>query len=161
MKWIAVGLCVFAGLSAGCKKAAEKLEARATKTSDATPAPATTSGPYSDGGNPSVLGAAQGVRKAADRTVTLNELNNLKLFMYSAYTATGQVPNSATTFAEVYKEDQKLYNLIKDGLVVLVQNPTPEGVWAYVKEVPTAGGFVVTQQGVEKMTPAQFQALPK
>ncbi len=159
MKWIAVGLCVFAGLSAGCKKAVDKLEARATKTSDT--APATSSGPYSDGGNPSVLGAAQSVRKAADRTVTLNELNNLKLFMYSAYTATGQVPSATTTFAEVYKEDQKLYNLIKDGLVVLAPNPTPEGVWAYTKAVPTTGGFVVTQQGVEKMTAAQFQALPK
>ena len=157
MKWIAVGLCVFAGLNAGCKKAIDKLESQATKTDTA---PATT-GPYSDGNNPSVLGAAQGVRKAADRTVTLNELNNLKLFMYSAYTATGQVPNSTTTSTEVYKEDQKLYNLIKDGLVVLVQNPTPEGVWAYTKDVPTAGGFVVTQQGVEKMTPAQFAALPK
>ncbi|WP_157369432.1 hypothetical protein [Zavarzinella formosa] len=159
MKWITLSVCVFAGLSAGCKKAMDKIESAATTPSSSSPAPSS-SGPYSGGGNPTVLGATQAVRGAADRTVTLNELNNLKLFMYNAYSANGQVPDSRTTF-DLLKEDQKLYNLVKDGLVVLVSNPTPEGVWAYVKEAPTTGGFVVTQQGVERMTPQQFQALPK
>lgn len=160
MKWIAVGLCVFAGLSAGCKKAVDKLEARATKTSDT--APATSSGPYSDGGNPSVLGAAQGVRKAVDRLVTDNELKQLHLFIVNAQDPeSGRLPDSTVTYGVIYKEDRKLYNLIKDGLVVLVPNPTPEGAWAYVAAAPISGGFVVTRQGVETMTAAQFQALPK
>ncbi len=160
MKWISLAVCVGAGLGAGCKKAVDKLESQATKTSDT--APAASAGPYSDGGNPSVSGAAQGVRKAADRVVTDNELKQLHLFILNAQDPeSGRLPDSTVTYGVIYKEDRKLYNLIKDGLVVLTPNPTPDGAWAYVKEAPTTGGFVVTRQGVETMTAAQFQALPK
>lgn len=158
MRRIAMIACCLAALTGqGCKKAMDKLESSATTPAKSSPA----AGPYSGGGNPSVDGATQAVRGAVERTVTQNELKQLHLFMYNAYTADGQVPVSTATYQVIYKEDQKLYNLIKDGLVVLVERPTPEGVWAYVREAPERGGLVVTQQGVDRMTAAQFAALPK
>lgn len=141
----------------GCKKAMDKLESSATTPAKNSASP----GPYSGGGNPTVDGATQAVRGAVERTVTQAELKSLHLFIYNAYSVEGRVPDSTTTYNVIYKEDQKLYNLIKDGFVVLVPNPTPEGVWAYVREVPERGGMVVVQQGVETMTPQKFANMPK
>lgn len=159
MKKVMLGVFLLAIVSSGCKKAMDKIESQSTKTSESVTPPS--QGPYSGGGNPTFTGAAQGVRGASNRTVTLNELKQLHLFMNTAYSASGQVPNSQVTYDTVYKEDPKLYNLIKDGAVVLVPMPTPEGLWAYVSEAPTSGGFVVTLQGVERKTPPEVQALLK
>lgn len=159
MRLVLVAICGLTLLNSGCKKALDKLENQASTSGNASPVQS--NGPYSGGDNPTVMGATQGVRKAGNRTITLNELKNLHLFMYNAYSSSGQVPNSTVTFQTIYKEDQNLYNLVKDQLVFLVPNPTPEGVWAYTADTLTSGGFVVTQQGVERKTPAEFQAMQK
>ena len=119
-------------------------------------------GPYSGGGNPTPEGAAQAVRKQVETVlVTEVELRNLHQFMYNRYASTGQVPNSQETFAEVSQPtgDRKLVRLIQEQKLILVPNPTPEGVWAYEKDALTRGGFVLTQQGIERKSAQELSQM--
>ncbi|MEZ6140989.1 MAG: hypothetical protein R3B84_10495 [Zavarzinella sp.] len=105
------------------------------------------------------LPGAQGVRKAVVRTVTEAELKSLHTFMYTAYATNGKVPTSQETWAAIQQADRKLVELIQAGVLILIPNPQPEGIWAYPQESLTKGGAVLTQQGVERKTVPEIQQL--
>ena len=117
-------------------------------------------GQYSGGGNPTVYGAEQGVRGAVNRVVTAAELHDLHLMMNTAKGASGRVPTSQETIAALGQPDgnRQLAKLIQDGVIVLVPNPQEEGLWAYGKEVPTQGGWILTHTGAERVTAQDFSA---
>jgi hypothetical protein len=110
----------------------------------------------SSGGDP-VLGAVQNVRKAAQRAVTQNEMHNLHITMEAASTETGRLPSKDFILRTVQKEDPRLYQALQEGLIVLTEIPTREGIWAYEKDAPTNGGFVISQSGVERLPADQVK----
>jgi hypothetical protein len=105
-----------------------------------------------------VLGASHAVRKAVERTVTLNELNNLRLFIDTASGASGRMPTPDEIKAAAQKEDRKLHEFLADGTIVLTGTTSREGVWAYVAEAMKTNGYVVTATGIERMDAAQLKA---
>ena len=116
-------------------------------------------GQYSGGGNPTPLGAVQAVREAVNRTVTAAELHDLHIFMTYAKGNLGRVPTKQETLDALAKPDgnPKLTKMIQDGLVILVDNPQDEGLWAYAKEAPSQGGMILTHTGVERVTAQDYQ----
>jgi len=119
--------------------------------------------PPNSGGAGGGFGAEQAVRKAVDRVVTAAELKELHLFMTNAKLAMGRVPTAQETWAEINKPDgnRQLAKLIQDGLLILVPNPGEEGLWAYAKEAPTTGGWVLTHSEPRRVTPQEFAALQR
>jgi hypothetical protein len=139
----------------GCNKAAERLEKNLTKgVGDSNPN-VVSSHPAG------TIGGAPIVGKPTNRVVTDNELNNLRLFIATAYQGSddGKVPDAATTYNAAQQSDRKLFELLRDGWIILVQNPTPEGVWAYTKDAPITSGKVVMQEGIKPVTAAEFKRL--
>jgi hypothetical protein len=107
----------------------------------------------------SVGRTAQAVRGAVERTVTLNELNNLRLFIDTA-SAGGRMPDQQQILAAA-REDRKLSEFINEGLIVVTGTKSREGVWAYVAEAMKTKGFVVLATGIETMDAAQLKQLLK
>jgi hypothetical protein len=70
----------------------------------------------------------------------------------------GRVPTYQETWAALNQPggNPKLVQLIKDGILIMVQNPQDEGLWAYSKEAPTQGGWVLTHSGAERVTAQDF-----
>jgi len=118
-------------------------------------------GPYSGGGNPTPEGAAQAVRKQVENVVTAAELHDLHLFMTNAKLSMGRVPTSQETWDALNRPDgnRKLVQLIQQGALILVPNPADEGLWAYAKDAPTRGGWVLTHSEPRQVTAAEFAAL--
>jgi len=114
--------------------------------------------PNPSGVTGTVGGAIAGVKGAVERTVTLNELNNLRLFIDTA-SHSGKMPTKAEITAMAEKEDKKLAAFLADGSIVLTGTTKREGVWAYVKEAATTSGYVVTSTGIERKTSAELQQL--
>jgi hypothetical protein len=140
MKLVVLVVALALGMSGGCKK----------KKDD--------EGQYSGGGNPTVYGAEQAVRKSVERTVTAAELHDLHLFINTVKGASGQMPTSQQTWEALNRPDgnRKLVQLIQEGLVILVPSPQEEGLWAYDKNVKTTNGMVLTNNGVERVNANEF-----
>lgn len=151
MRSLVVGVAVLCVGLAGCKKSMDNLEKQGYDSGNS-------SGPYSGGGNPTVGGAAQAVRGAATRIVTAAELHDLHLMMNTAKGVTGRVPTSQETWTELGRPDgnQKLLAMINEGAIVLIPNPQEEGLWAYAKEAPAQGGWVLTHNGPERLTAQEY-----
>jgi hypothetical protein len=120
-------------------------------------------GPYSGGGNPTPEGAAQAVRKSVEQVVTAAELHDLHLMMNTAKLSSGRVPTAQETWEALNRADgnPKLRKMIQDGLIVLVPNPQEEGLWAYDKNAPTTGGWVLTHSEPRRVTAAEFAQLQR
>ena len=102
-------------------------------------------------------GAVQAVRKAVVRTVTLNEMNNLKLFLNEASLATGTMPDRQTIYDSVLRADPKLAELIRDQVIILTGIPQREGVWAYEVSALQTQGKVLTHNGIETWNAQQLR----
>jgi hypothetical protein len=144
MKWVMLFVALILAISAGCRK----------YTRDPEPAPAGNQGGAG-------FGAVQGVRGAVDRVVTAAELHDLHLFMNTRKLSTGRVPTGQETWSALSQPDgnPKLVQLIKDGILILVPNPKEEGLWAYSKEAPTQGGWVLTHSEPRRVTAQEFAQL--
>src|SRR5579859_207169 len=105
-----------------------------------------------------VVAAVQGVKGAVKRYVDAQEMGQLFIyFNYAADGATGRVPGKDVILADVKKADPKLGKLIEDGEIILTGRTDREGLWAYVKDAPKIGGWVLTPNGPERlMTAAEF-----
>lgn len=119
------------------------------RSKSGTTSPATS--PKSSGGDVG-FGAVQKVRGAVQRAVTQNEMKGLHLFIENASAATGRMPTKDQVMDTVKKEDAKLYQFLQDGLIVLTDIKTREGIWAFEKDAATNGGFILSQNGVERLT---------
>jgi hypothetical protein len=99
-------------------------------------------------------GAAQAIRKAATRTVAINDLNNLRLFIDTASSASGQMPTVQEITAGLQREAPGIYQKIVDQSIILTGTRRREGIWAYTAEAQTPAGehMVLTSSSVERMT---------
>ena len=107
--------------------------------------------------NPNPVGVVQGVRGAVKRTVTVNEFNNLRLFIDTASLASGEMPTRDQIYEAVSSNmgDPKLAAAIQDGTILLTGTRSRESVWAYEKNALTVGGMVLKSDGIQRMTPQQ------
>lgn len=122
-----------------------------------TKSPTTTSstGGSSSGNLDPFFGPVQAGRKGAQNLVTANEMRNIHIFINHA----PDMPSKEQIMAAMKQEDPKGFQLIQDGQIILTGAKTREGVWAFEKDAPTKGGWVVTSSGPEKMSAQQLQQL--
>jgi len=122
-------------LPLGCKKK--------TATTAPAPAPAASGG---GGGNTNYIaggGAAQNVRQAARRTVTLADMNTLGQLLEIEYTNSGKMPGLDAFKASLANDAPNVLAAIKDGSIILCWTATHEGLWAYEVESDVKGGVAL------------------
>jgi hypothetical protein len=88
--------------------------------------------------------------------LTQNDMKLLQTFLEYASGVSGKLPEKAATLAAL-KMDKGTVNLVKaieDGSLVLTGPVNREGVWAYEKNAAESGGFVLSNNGVEKLDAA-------
>jgi hypothetical protein len=90
--------------------------------------------------------------------VTETEMHDLHLYM-EGEASFGQIPSRESVLEYARKNNDKLYKLLENGAIVLTGAKTREEVWAYEKDAPTKGGWVVTGSGQSKMTADQLNKL--
>jgi hypothetical protein len=125
------------------------------KPAKQAPTSQTSSAASASSGSPTG-GAVQAVRGAVQRTLTANDLSNLRIFIDNASLASGQMPSRDEILAAAKQGDPKLHALLQDGLIVLTGTRTREGIWAYEKDAPSKGGMVLSSMGVERLTPQEL-----
>jgi hypothetical protein len=104
-------------------------------------------------------GAVQAVRKAVTRTVDQNDLKNIHLYIENASLASNRMP-SKKEIMEALKSDPgsaKLVKMIEDGDIVLTDIKQREGVWAYPKHVLQDGGYIISNEGVVRISNVDLQ----
>jgi hypothetical protein len=81
--------------------------------------------------------------------------------MTQAKLANGRVPTSQETWQAISgpQGNPKLTELIKSGQLILVPNPPEEGLWAYDKDAPTMGGWVLMHSEPRRVTAQEFAQL--
>jgi hypothetical protein len=131
-------------LIAGCDMA------KPAKKSTTTP-PAVTANPATTTNYQSGAGAVQNVRAAVQRTVTTNDLAQIRIFIENASLASGSMPSVNDTYDALKKEAPKIAQLIDEKVLTLNPAKTREQVWAYETAAYTNGGLVLTSSGVERM----------
>ena len=102
-------------------------------------------------------GAIQGVRGAVQRHITAVEMRELGIYIEAYSGPTGTMPAKETILEVVKKENPKLYQMLQDGSIVLTGLQKREGVWAYQKDAPTLGGWVLSQNGEERLDAAEVK----
>jgi hypothetical protein len=89
-----------------------------------------------------------------DKTkLTLDDYKNLHLYMDTVSGVTGKLPDKETTVAALKMEKgaTNLVKAIEDGSLVLTGATSRDDVWAYEKDAPVNGGYVLTSNGVDKL----------
>ncbi|MCE9533108.1 MAG: hypothetical protein K8T89_18575 [Planctomycetes bacterium] len=96
--------------------------------------------------------------QAVTRAVTTNDLKNIQVFIESASAETGKVP-SKEAIVEALKmaKAANLVKLIEEGAIVLTGTTERESVWAYDKNAPEKGGFILSNSGIEKLDAAEVK----
>lgn len=104
------------------------------------------------GGGGGSGGAAQAVRKAAVRTVNMNEFENIRLFIENA-AAFGQMPSKEEVERTLMKEAPKTYKLVQDKVIIITGAKTREGIWAYTYDAQDAMDqhLVIRAGNIERM----------
>jgi hypothetical protein len=85
------------------------------------------------------------------------QMHGLQLHITTMELANNRMPSKEEILAYVKKEDPKLSKLLEEGVIVLTGATTREGVWAYEKDAPTNGGWVITGSGESKMTAEELK----
>ncbi len=149
MRIFVMAICVAVSL-AGCKK---KVTPVTPAPSSSAPATVVAPGPgggvvvNAGGGG----GAVQAVRGAVRRTVTINDLQQIRIFIDNASLASGRMPSTQMTYSALKQEAPNIATLIDDGVLTLNDATTREQVWAYETDALKQGGQVLTGSGVERM----------
>jgi hypothetical protein len=119
------------------------------------------SGPSGGGG----LGGDNAAVMAARRVpiVTAIEMKDLHLMMNTAKLSSGHVPTSQEVWTALNQPDgnSQLRKFIQEGLIIVVPNPPEEGLWAYEKDAPIKGGWIITHNGESRVSPAEFANLQR
>jgi hypothetical protein len=102
-------------------------------------------------------GLVEKVHAKVKETVNAIEMHDLHLFITDMEIAQGKMPSKDEVRAYAKKENPKLSKLLEDGTIVLTGTRTRESVWAYEKDAPTNGGWVITNVGESKMTAEELQ----
>jgi hypothetical protein len=81
-----------------------------------------------------------------DRTMVMTDLDQIHLYFYTAYSASGKWPKDMSEAKETMKRDhdmRKLLAKIEDGTYVIVGNPPEGGILAYCTKETTVGFITV------------------
>lgn len=108
------------------------------------PAPQPAPAP-SGGGNTNYqpgFGAAQAVRKAGLRTISLNEMKGLGLTVTQLADDLAKMPTAAEIKQGV-QQDKTLSGMIADGSIILTNTTNRGGLWAYEVDADKKGGIVL------------------
>ncbi len=90
--------------------------------------------------------------------VTMEEMHDLHLYM-AGEEVNGQMPTKEMVFAYAKKDNPKLWKLLDSGAIVLTGTKNRDSLWAYEKDAPTKGGWVVDGRGQTKMSAEEVQKL--
>lgn len=96
-------------------------------------------------------------RSAAQRTVTMNDLTQIRIYIENASAASGSMPSVNETYAALKREAPRIAELIDTRVITLNPARNREQVWAYETAAYQVGGLVVTSSGVERMSAEQLQ----
>lgn len=122
--------------SAGCKK--KTTPTSATAETPATPATGVRGNTnYVPGG-----GAAQNVRQAGRRFVTLTDMNQIALAMSQWEIENNRMPNYNQAYA-IVSQYPNYKKLVDDGDVILTGTNNRSGLWAYEVEADVKGGVAI------------------
>jgi hypothetical protein len=102
---------------------------------------------------PGAGAAVQGVRLAVNRTVNQNEMENIRLFIETASSASGKMPSRAEVEQALQREAPKTWKMVQDKSITLTGVQSREGIWAYTTDPQTPAGehLVVSGSGIERM----------
>ncbi len=140
-------------LLAGCKKPA------------GTPTPASAAPAPSGGGggaNTNFVsggGAAQNIRKAAQRTSRLNELNTLGQLIEVSYNTNNRMPDFAAFKQELQSDAPNVLAAINDGSIVCCWTAAHEGLWAYEAGSEEAGGSALVTGRASRVDAEEMKRL--
>jgi hypothetical protein len=146
-------------VAAGCKR--DKNDPTKKDSPPPTPPPAGGGGAGGGGGvGGGSGGAPQAVRGAVQRTVNLNELKNVQLFIETASAASGRMPSPQEVAAALQKEAPKTFALLQDGSIVLTGTRSREAIWAYTRDPQSGAGehLVITSSDIGRMPAAELGA---
>jgi hypothetical protein len=102
--------------------------------------------------NPAVMAARRNA-PVLDRTMTGNDLDELKKYFDIHRAGTGHWPKNLDEFKqEAGRDAPKLVKLVEDGDIVVNWNAGDQGVIAYGKGAKEQGGMVLTNSGIQRMT---------
>jgi len=82
-----------------------------------------------------------------DHTMVMNDLDQIHLYLYTAYSSSGKWPKDMNAAKEQMARDpdmRKLLQRIEDGTYVIVGNPPDNGILAYCTKETTVGIIAVT-----------------
>lgn len=154
MRLILMTAWVVAMVSSGCKKPAT------TPTTAATPAPAPSGG--GGGGNTGYIsggGAAQNVRQAARRTITINDMKTLGQLIEIDFTQNGKMPGLNEVKESLRRDSPTILAAINDGTIILCWTAQHEGIWAYEIDADTKGGIAVVTGTASRYDAEQVKKL--
>ena len=85
------------------------------------------------------------VRQAARRTVTLNEMRNLGIFVFALELQNGKMPTPAEIKADLAgnPDAKPIVAAIEEGAIVLTGTRKAGALWAYEVDANKAGGIVL------------------
>jgi hypothetical protein len=123
---------------------------------DATPGTRPSEGTGPGRGNTNYqagAGAVQNIRKAGQRTATLNDMQQLGLLMTQMELESNRMPQPADVKTSLRRDAPKVLALIEDGTIILTGTRERGGLWAYETEADQRGGV-----GLVAGTPRRMQA---
>ena len=156
MRLILMTACLVATVSSGCKKPAAP-----TVPTAAPPAP-TPSGSGGGGGNTGYIsggGAAQNVRQAARRTITINDMKTLGQLIEIDFTQNGKMPGLNEVKESLKRDSPTILAAINDGTIILCWTAQHEGLWAYEIDADTKGGIAVVTGTASRYDAEQVKKL--
>jgi hypothetical protein len=106
------------------------------------------------GGGGSALGV---VRKAAKRAATMNELNQIKIFIENASAVDGRIPDPKETLEVLRKEAPPIAAAVEEGVIVLHPAKSREEVWAYEGKALTEGGVAIINGTITRVRPEELR----
>ena len=138
--YIFPALLVVVAIVSGCNQSRDTAQQNSTKG-------------IADRNNQIPHGPVQAVRGAVGRTVNENDMRNLHIFLENASSATGSMPDKNAIMAQLNssQDARNLVTAINEGLIVLTGSTQRESVWAYEKNATINVGWVITNNGVERM----------
>ena len=159
MRFILMTACLFAIASSGCKKPAAPTVPTAAPPA---PAPSGGGGGGGGGGNTGFVsggGAAQNVRQAARRTITINDMKTLGQLIEIDFTQNGKMPGLNEVKESLKRDSPTILAAINEGTIILCWTAQHEGIWAYEIDADTKGGIAVVTGTASRYDAEQVKQL--
>lgn len=104
-------------------------------------------------------GVVQNVRGAAVRTVAINEVKQLGIFIEQKYTEDGRMPGKDETLSYIERDARKIHQAITDGDIILTGTRDHGGLWAYEIDADKRGGIVLVGGVASRATAEEVKKL--